>query len=331
MDAQKKMLKDEINFLEYSNWTISRKNNKISWTLDKPHGKYEMLSALGLPSHFDKIVLYFLLYKLYYEKKLNSYGIKTTRYEMAKNIFGGTHFGKNIYDRIMMSLKKWKAIAINFYGVFYEGETYSTRFFAMIDSVCLHEKSGELTIRFNEDYINQLKESKFYKLIDFEQYKKLHKAISARMYEILIKSFERDDEWAINIQALAEKVTFEKRDGFKKYQPSDIVRQLKAGINEINKKTDLHIAFDYNRASNTCVFRKLKKQKETFVPAKKIVEAKKKAPSLAEQMATCMETFNGLPAEEQKKIRAEIKKQQFFKFMPDETARIFTYMTMNKR
>ena len=43
-----------------------------------------------------------------------------------------------------------------------------------------------------------------------------------------------------------------------------------------------------------------------------------------------METFNALPADEQKKIRVQIKKQPFYKLMPDEEARIFTYMTMTK-
>ncbi len=46
-------------------------------------------------------------------------------------------------------------------------------------------------------------------------------------------------------------------------------------------------------------------------------------------MDECMEQFKMLSTDEQKKIRDEIK-QQFYKFMPNEKTRIFTYMNSNK-
>ena len=248
------------------------------WTIQKPNGKYEMISPMGLPKHFDKIVLYFLLYKLYREKNLNSYLLTTTRYEIAKNVFYGIKdFGKNKYDRVMKSLKKWTALSIHFKGgLFYGGDGETERFFHIFDEITLRKESGELTIKFNESYITQLKETKFYKLIDFEQYKKLHKTSSARLYEILAKNYKERSEWAIGIQLLAEKLTFEKREGAQGYYPSDVLRYVKPGIQEINKKTDLEIGFTYNKETGTCIFKKLKKQKTTYIGAIKDDSDKKK-------------------------------------------------------
>jgi hypothetical protein len=325
MDDQKKIIKDDINFLEYPNWVVDRKNKATIWTIQKEHGTYQVMSPLGLPKHFDKIVVYFLLYKLYREKNLETYSITTNRYEIAKNIFGGHHFGKNIYTRIMNALKKWQSISINFEGVFYEDDGYTIRGFSIIDEYILRKETGELFVRFSEAYVNQLKESKFYKLIDFDQYKKLHKTSSARLYEILAKQFKDRNEWAIGIKTLAEKITFEKREGAKDYYPSDILRYIKPSINELNKKTDLYIEFQYNKETQVCVFKKVSKPKELYVPAVK--EKKPKKTEAENQVATCMVYFNSLTSDEQKEIHDGIKRSPFLQFIPNEDARIYAYMT----
>ena len=56
----------------------------------------------------------------------------------------------------------------------------------------------------------------------------------------------------------------------------------------------------------------------------------KKETDLAQQMDDCMEQFKALSADEQKKIRDEIK-QPFYKILPSEKVRIFTYMNFNKQ
>ena len=260
MENTKKMIKEDINFLEYPNWVIDRKNKATQWNIKKNNGEYEILCPLGLPKHFDKIVLYFLLHKLYREKNLDSYLLTTTRHEIAKNVFPYEKaFGTNRYKRIMDSLKKWNSVAINFEGVFYDGDEYRIKSFHIINECTLTPSSGELSIKFNESYVKQLKETKFYMLIDFEQYKKLHKTSSARLYEILVKNYKERNEWAISIQLLAEKLTFEKREGAQGYYPSDVLRYVKPGIQEINKKTDLEIGFNYNKETGICIFKKLKK------------------------------------------------------------------------
>ena len=331
MEDQKMILKEDINFLEFPNWVIDRKKVVTIWTIEKPNGKYEIASPFGLPKHFDKIILYFLLHKLYRRNRFDGYKLSTSRYEIAKNVYGVKAFGKNKYERIMKALKCWKSISINFDGVFFEGDGHTIRYFSVIDDVRLCKETGELTVRFSKTYIKQLKNTKFYKFINFEQYKKLHKASSARLYEILVKTFKERDKWVINIQLLAEKLTFEKREGEKNFFPSDVLRRLKPGVNEINKKTDLLIDFRYNKKSNVCIFKKLKKPKEHFLAASRVEDRPKKEVSLTKQVSACMEKFRSLPADEQKRILDDIKKQPYSRFLSDNEARIFTYMGMHKQ
>lgn len=333
MSGDKKMIKDDINFLEYPNWTISKKNKTTCYTIQKSHGKYEVLSPLGLPKHFDKIVVYFLLYKLYRENNLESCSLVTSRYEIAKDIFGGGHFGKNIYDRIMKAIKKWKSISINFEGVFYEGDGYTIRGFSIIDEYVLRKETGELTVKFSQAYVKQLHESKFYKLIDFEQYKRLHKTSSARLYEVLAKNFKERTEWAINIQGLAEKLTFEKREGANNYYPSDVLRYLKPSVNEVNKKTDLSIKFDYNKDTGVCIFKQIPSSKVTYIAATSDTASsdKKKSRAGKKQMAVYVDKFKQLTGAEQQSILDAIKRDPFLKVLDDQDSQICSYMMRIER
>ena len=72
MKQQKKMVKEDINFLECPNWVLNRRSHVDSFIIDKPNGRYEIKGLHGLPSHFDKIVLYSLIHKIYRESALSN-------------------------------------------------------------------------------------------------------------------------------------------------------------------------------------------------------------------------------------------------------------------
>lgn len=257
MEDSKLIIKDDINFLENPNWIISERGKTKVHTLEKGKGKYEIKSIEGLPNRFDKIVLYCLLYKLN-ELENNCDSIITTRYDIAKNIFyKTTTMSKANYARIILALEKWKALSIKFEGIFYEGDNYTYRLFSVLDDVILNKETNELYIKFNQQYLKQIRESKFYKLIDFKEYRELTRPISARLYEILIKTFKERDNWYIDIKNLAEKLTLEKRPYRENYFPSDVLIKLRPGINEINKKTKLKIDFSYDAIREVCIFKKI--------------------------------------------------------------------------
>ena len=342
MEDTKKVIKEDINFLEYPNWVLNRRSKATSWFIEKPHGKYEIDSPRGLPTHFDKLILYYLLYKLSEENQFQSLEILTTRYEIAKHIFGGKKIsGKDKFDRIIASLKRWKGLSINFEGLFYEGDGYTIRGFAIIDEYVFHKTSKKLYIRFNNAYIKQLQETKFYKLIDFEQYKNLSRGISARLYEILIKTFKERDSWSISLQALAEKLTLEKRKKAKAYYTHDVLAQVKPGINEINKKTDLHINFEYHKNTTICVFKKIKKgaaqranaqyQGATLLKKSKNRTGVASTKELVDPVhQACFTYFLTLDTQEQTRIMHEVERHPFIRFIPEKATQVYAYMTALK-
>jgi hypothetical protein len=201
-----------------------------------------------LPDRTDKILLYYLTTFLI-DNKFKDRVVEVSRYQIAKNVLGSFK-----YDRIMLGLKRWHSISISFQGVFYNGDSYSTRYFHVIDNVIL--KENKLKIFFNVDFLEQIKNSQYFKYINFNEYKRLKRPVSARLYEILIKTFKDREIWKINILKLAEKLTLEKR------YPSQILEKLKPAVNEINNKTELKFKLEYNQKTQVCTFTKLQNAKE---------------------------------------------------------------------
>jgi hypothetical protein len=326
MEDQHLFIKDDINFLEYPNWIIDKRNEVTFWIIKKPNGcTYNIKSPEGLPSYFDKKVLYYLMHKLYTETNLETYALTTTRYEIGINISpDGNRPSKKQYENIMDSLWKWKAIAIHFEGVFYEVEGYTVRFFSIIDEVVLNKRTGALSIRFNKSYIDQQRLSTFYKLIDFQKYKRFSSATAARLYELLIKNFKDRDAWPIGIQLLAEKMTMEKRCNAKYYYPSDVMRHLKPAINEINKNTDIFIVLDYNKKTGVCIFKKGQKPKQ-YTPATTATQRPKKKPN-TKDIDVCYEYYSNLPLDERNRIKQASDRDPLLTVIQDQKSKIFAYM-----
>jgi len=339
MNEVKKIIKDDINFLEYPNWSVSQRGKAQVLVIEKPHGKYELLSPRGVPVYFDKIVLYWLLHKLFAQPDVNSrLEIITSRSEIAKNVIAHTRkAGKREFDRIMIALKKWQAISINFEGIFYENDNHTIRLFHIIDDVILDKKTKQLLVRLNPQYIRQLQESTFYKLIDFEQYKKLTRAVSARLYEILVKNFKERNQWIVNIGLLGEKLTLEKRKEAKDYYPSDIISKVKPAIAEINDKTELQIEFTFQKKNGCCIFNKTKKLEKKYKPAVTLTEKKSTKRSLINDIELtdahleCLQYFEGLPADEREYILKEIERHPHIRYFPTLSIKIFAYLASVKQ
>ena len=70
MSKEKKVLKTDLNFLEYPMWVISRRGSVTTFVMKVDRGEYEILCAQGLPTHYDELVFLFLGQKLYKETAL---------------------------------------------------------------------------------------------------------------------------------------------------------------------------------------------------------------------------------------------------------------------
>lgn len=249
----KGVIREDINFLDYPNWTVSLKEHITDYTIKKNNGFYEIKCPEGLPGRFDKLILYFLLYKLH-ESYDDPDTVVTTRYEIAKNVlFQEKNFSKEKYDRIMLALKRWKAIYIRYEGIFFDRNTstYTIKYFSILDYVSLDKQTNELVIKFNKHYMTQLRNSTFYRLINFHEYKQLIRPISARLYEILAIYLYYQEIWCIDVLLLGEKLTLKKR-----FFASHILNAMEPAIEDINQSTQLQFSFDYDKQRALCIFKK---------------------------------------------------------------------------
>jgi len=217
-------------------------------------GSYEIstTSSLGLPLRLDKTVLYFLNHKLL-NNHLEHVEVETTRYEIAKNIFAGTSsFSQSKYQRIMISLERWKAVNLFFKGSFYEKEKYIDRHFSIVDDFDI-DGSKRLIVKFNKSYIKQLRETEHYRILNFVEYRKLVIPVALRLYEILLKNFTARSAYHIDVKTLAEKLTIQKKS-----YPSQVVAAIEPAVEEINAHTSLSVQFQYDKASALCSFKKIR-------------------------------------------------------------------------
>jgi hypothetical protein len=162
----------------------------------------------------------------------------------------------------------------------------------------------------NENFVLKIKESRFFRYINFKQYKSLKRPISLRLFEILCKTFKGRDLWEIDLVKLGIKLTFSKRKVYQKGEEkevmyhSDILAKLKPAINEINKVAEnkelfksleipvseaFSVGYELRSENKIIVFSKVipewvKAEKEIKVPKveaqSKVERAVKEAPEL---------------------------------------------------
>ena len=247
-------VKDDINFLEYPNWIVSSIKNKRMFMIEKERGKYVLSVPENidhLPIRKDKVVLYTLLGEIT-RNSFKTNEITTTRYKLAKYVYNRVPTTSQ-YNGIIKSLKRWFGVRVIFEGLFYNGKEYTSKGFGIIDDYEV-EKDGKLRVRFNKEYLNYIKDTNYYKYVNFEEYRKLKRPVSVRLYELLIKTFKDRKIWKIDIKKLAEKLTLELK------YPSHIYAVIKPAINEINRNTELSIELEYDKDTKVCTF-KLKGKK----------------------------------------------------------------------
>lgn len=154
-------------------------------------------------------------------------------------------------------MQKWTFVKIEFEGIFCLGDSYTTKSFNVIDEMNLCRKKREVFIRFDRKFLQQLRDSSFYKYLDHNDFKQCDAALTLRLYEFLSRNFERTNTFSVNMQSLAKNLTLSKRVGNGKYYPSDVLPKIKASLEELNINGLLAYTFDYCRITDICSFTKL--------------------------------------------------------------------------
>lgn len=246
------LIKQNINCLENPLWALSQQPEK-ELTIENERGKYTISSAKSIPERLD---MNFLLYFLMVSQKAGYVkNISLSRYEVLKACNLST--SEHNYTRLKESLDKWKFTGIEFSGTFYDNKEYLIRSFGIINEYKINKATKTLQIELNKSFLEMIKHSNFCKYIDFDEYKRLKRPLTARLYELLIKSFYNRNTWDIEIYNLAEKLTLHTSGNCKIY-PSHIKTKIMAAINEINQFTELQLEVNFHK----------NKQEETIVSFK---------------------------------------------------------------
>ena len=246
-------LKQDMNFLEYPLWfqnsrLAARQDDGYVW---RDRDGYVYRTGYNPPTKTDYIFLCYLL--LMSQQAGWQEEIETTRYEVVKAC--GMVPGMVNYARLEESLTRWKMVGLEFRGIFYDGNEYDVMQFGVIDDWDIEKSSKRLRVNFNEKWLLGIKESTFFKFLDFKEIKRLRSPLSIRLYEILIKAFQGRDVWKIDAVKLARKIPMAQK------YASDITLKVRTALKRINKHTSLSILLSVRRRERgkaVLIFRKNK-------------------------------------------------------------------------
>lgn len=252
MSPKKDLIKHNINFLEYPLWFQDdrfavKQEDGFTW---KDMEGYVFRSGYKVPVKTDAIfLLYFLL-----QSQRNNYAaeIVTTRYQVIKEC--ELSLDSKWYKRLKESLDRWLRVDVAFKGKFFDGKEYQHIGFHIIDSWKLEEKTNILRIKFSSDFLTMMTGKGFFKYVNFNEFKALRTPLSARLYEILSKSFHHRDIWPINAILLAKKIPMREK------YPAHIIPKIRAALATINKKTTSTFELEVTREEKgqaVLIFKKL--------------------------------------------------------------------------
>ena len=226
MSKEIQKIKQDINFLNEPLWLVNLKqdNKGFSW-IDKDH--YTFSSKYKAP---DKIDILILLYLMLESQKCNNREINTTKHQILRNCNLAT--SKQYYDRVEESLKRWLGVNILFKGSFYNDGHYISEGFHIVESYKIDTNARNVNVVLNKKWMDRIKESNYYRYIDFDYYTALKRPVSRRLFELLIKE---NTTCKYKLIRLGEKLTLQGTGRGGKLWASEVLAKVKAAINEIDK------------------------------------------------------------------------------------------------
>lgn len=261
---KKEMVKQDINCLEYPLWFQDDRfaeHHEEGYTWKNSKG-FVFSTSFKPPVKTDIVFLLYLLNQSQKEGWQDE--IKLTRYQVIKGC--GLTKDARWYQRLQESLKRWERVSIEFNGCFYDGKAYKTIHFGVVDSWSIEEGTKLLRIRFSPEYLLVVKNTKYFKYIDFDQIKALRSSLATRLYQLLVKTFLERPYWEIDSVLLAEKIPMKEK------YPAQIVKKIKPAVKRIYNHTDLKVTVEERkkgRGEIVLVF-----QKEAAKPKEKPLEKK---------------------------------------------------------
>lgn len=230
------LIKQNLSSLDYALYVLTKQESDQGIKVVIDENEYTFFLGYKAPSSVDILYLYYFIKILQDTDYARKFVIKQS--ELIKEVSKGC--STFYYSRIKETIKIWRNVGISFKGLFYDGQEYQAIEFGVLDYGKV-KANGEITIAFNEIFLSILKNTNFCRHLNFSEFKKLRKPISRRLYELLSKS---TFPYQIDILEFAKEVPL--KNSF----PSQIIKEIKPAIKEINTCTELKIEFSYKKDSS---------------------------------------------------------------------------------
>jgi hypothetical protein len=231
----KSVFKQDLNFLGYPLWfQVSHANAPMVWS--HPEG-YTYRAAYRAPDQLDMLFLMFILMRSQHENYASR--LEFSRYEILKGC--GCPVNPQYLQRLEDSLKRWLNISLEFEDCFFEGQKNSSAGFRLVENYRLREKDKRVEIRLSEAWLQQIRQSVYFKYIDFNYYKALRRPVSRRLFEILTQKFKNQAQFKLPLVELGSLLTLYTRRKIAKegkeervIYPSDVLTAVKSALHELN-------------------------------------------------------------------------------------------------
>jgi predicted house-cleaning noncanonical NTP pyrophosphatase (MazG superfamily) len=232
-------IKQDMNFLEYPVWfqDVRMAEQQEDGCVWRDREGFVYRAGYKPPTRKDYIFLFYMLLRSQQEDWKNE--LSLSRYEILKDC--KMVVNKESYSRLGDSLKRWKMVGLEFQGKFYDGKTYQTINFGIVDAWNVHKKTKRLSVRLSPEWLLKIKHSNFFKMIDFYGVRELRSPLAIRLYEILLKSFQGRDIWETDALKLAKKIPLAEK------YASHIVFKIRRALKQIEKYTSLNVSLTVRR------------------------------------------------------------------------------------
>ncbi len=235
MKPEKSVYKQDLNFLAFPLWfQVSRSSGQLDWY--HPDG-YRYQASYRAPDQLD--MLYFGYFLMRAQQENYAHRLEFSRYEILKGC--GCPINPQYLKRLEDSLKRWQSVTIHFEQSFFYQNALHSKTFKLLDGFKLRDKDRRLEVHLNAEFLQQIKQSRHFKYVDFNYYRQLKRPVSRRLLEILTPAFKQSSQYRISLLELGKLLTLYSRKRKNKsgqmedvLYPSDVLTAIRSAVDEIN-------------------------------------------------------------------------------------------------
>ena len=235
METEHKLVKQDMNFLEYPLWFQNdRLPPDFTW---KDRDGFVYRAPFKVPVRLDGLYLMYIMLLSQNEGWIQNILVPQRQIMIAC----GVQPGKDHALRLKESLDRWINVTLSFEGTFYNGEEYERLQFNILNDWRVERRTKHLLIEINRFWIEKMKHSNFFKLIDFDEYTRIRSPLAARYFELFTKNFQGRDKWLISSDKLRLKIPYS--DPRPSYLAKNSAKAIDHLADVTNTRISMHVDF----------------------------------------------------------------------------------------